>query len=108
MIVWAQADPAVAGKLRASTRNLLFATAKGALPEGLLAGAKRRVGRQYILENETYSAQAATLAFYDGLGDARMACRYLDAVNAATMDQVRAVTPLDCVDVISLGMTPVE
>jgi predicted Zn-dependent peptidase len=108
MIVWAQADPAVAGKLRTSTRNLLFATAKGALPEGLLAGAKRRVGRQYILENETYSAQAATLAFYDGLGDARMACRYLDAVNAATMDQVRAVTPLDCVDVISLGMTPVE
>jgi predicted Zn-dependent peptidase len=68
-----------------------------------LSQAKATLTQQYLLGNMSYSDQAATLAYYVGLGDVKQASDYLAAVQAVTADDVRAVMPKSYLARITLG-----
>ncbi len=106
MLLWAQTDPRQAVKLRDSTLNLLRALAATPLPAETLALARQRVAGQFLLENETYTQQAASLAFYEGLGDAQLACRYIPTVQSVTAEQIQAAMPTKLLAWITLGQHP--
>lgn len=106
ILLWAQTDPRQAVKLRDATLNLLRALAAAPLPAETLALARQRVAGQFLLENETYTQQAATLAFYEGLGDVHLACRYIPTVQSVTAEQVQAAMPTKLLAWITIGQHP--
>ena len=59
-----------------------------------------------LLDNETYSQQAASLAYYEGLGDAQWLCRYIPMVQSVTREQLQAVLPTRLLGWITLGQRP--
>ncbi|MGD9496418.1 MAG: M16 family metallopeptidase [Armatimonadota bacterium] len=53
--------------------------------------AKRVLRIGYAFSNEAFSDQAGSLAFYEGLGDYRLAIDYIDRVNAVTPELLQQV-----------------
>ena len=103
LMLWAETDPAVAAKLKHSTLALLAELAAGNIPEDALARAKQRLGTHLLLDNETYSQQAATLAFYEGMGSMHEISRYLPTALALTPAQLQAVVPTKPLAWITMG-----
>jgi len=108
LLIWALTEPAQAGKLRRSTMNLLTSLAAAPVPTETLALAKQRLAAELLMENETYSRQAATLAFYEGLGGADAMTRYIPALERLTAEQVRAAMPARLLAWVTLGRRPEE
>lgn len=108
-MLWANTDPNTAVALRKSTLALLRElSTNGAIPEELLARAKQRCAARFLLENETYSQQAATLAFYEGVGGAQYAMRYVPTVQGITRTQLRAAIPVKLLSWVVMGKKPEE
>jgi len=105
-LLWAQTDARMAVKLRESTRELLHSLATNPIPPATLALAKQRLAGQFLLENETYTQQAATLAFYEGLGDAQLMCRYIPTLQSLTAEQVQAAIPAPLLGWVTVGKRP--
>jgi zinc protease len=91
LLVWAQSAPAGAQRLRDSTIALMQHLAQTPLSESQLALVKGRLASQFLLQNETYSQQAATLAFYEGLGGAEQVTRYVPTLQQVGNDEIRRV-----------------
>ncbi len=105
-MIWAQTPPAQAYKLRQSTMTLMTRLATEAVPDELFTAAKQRLATQFLLENETYSQQAATIAFYEGLGKSPQLSRYLPIVQSLTLQQLRAALPKRPLAWVTLGQRP--
>lgn len=101
--IWAKSTPQLAKRVRESTLSLLADLRRDGIPPAAVEDAKQRLAAQFLLENETYSQQAASLAFYEALGGAELACRYLPAVAAMTPDDVRRVVPEPLLGWITVG-----
>lgn len=108
LLIWALTKPEQAGILRASTLRLLSALAANPVPAETLARAKERLATDLLMENETYSQQASTLAFYEGLNGAITLTRYIPTVKALTAAQLRAAVPARPLTWITLGRRPEE
>jgi len=106
LLIWALTEPGQAARLRRSTMNLLSSLAARPTPAETLALAKGRLAAELLMGNETYSQQAATLAFYEGLNEAGALIRYIPAVEALTAAQVRAAMPTRLLAWITLGHRP--
>jgi len=105
-LIWAQTEPRQAIKLRDTTLTLLRALAATPLPAETVTLARQRVAGQFLLENETYSQQASSLAFYEGLGDVHLGCRYTPGVQSVTAEQIRTAMPTNLLAWITLGQHP--
>lgn len=105
-MLWVQTDAATAMPVRDTTLSYLLDLAEHGVPDDTLLLAKQRTAAQFLMENETYSQQAATLAFYEGLGGAQLTCQYLPAVQAVTAQQVRTLMPTAPIGWITLGQKP--
>jgi len=106
IMLWAETPPAAAEKLKRSTLALLAELAAGNIPAAGLAAAKQRLGTHLLLDNETYSQQAVTLAFYEGLGGMQPISRYLPSVLALTSAQLQAGVPTKPLAWITMGQRP--
>ncbi len=93
-------------KFRDVTMNALRALSAAPLPAETVTLARQRVAGQFLLDNETYSQQAATLAFYAGLGDALLGCRYIPVVQSVTPEQIQAAIPPHLLAWITVGQRP--
>jgi hypothetical protein len=58
------------------------------------------------MENETYSQQAATLAFYEGIDGAQSVSVYLPTVQSITTEQLRAAVSTHLLGWITVGARP--
>jgi len=108
LMIWALTRPAQAAKLRASTMNLLASLAATPVAAETLERVKERLAADLLMENETYSQQAAMLAFYEGLNGAVTLTRYIPAVEALTPAQLRAAVPTRPLAWVTLGHRPEE
>ncbi|MHB0935647.1 MAG: M16 family metallopeptidase [Armatimonadota bacterium] len=108
LMIWALTRPAQAAKLRASTTTLLTSLAAHPVSTEMLARAKDRLAADLLLQNETYSQQASTLAFYEGLDGAIVLTRYIPAVEALTAARLSAAVPTRPLAWITLGQRPEE
>jgi len=108
LLIWALTEPGQAWRLRRSTMNLLTALAAQPVPAETLALAKERLASELLMGNETYSQQASTLAFYEGLTGADALTRYLPTVDTLTAAQVRAAMPIRMLAWVTLGHRPEE
>jgi len=101
--------PHQAAALRQSTLRLLETLAAGPIAADVLAQAKQRLATQVLIENETYSQQAATLAFYEGLGaGAEATARYVPTLETLTAKHLQAAIPTRLLAWITLGGQPEE
>lgn len=105
-LLWAQTESKMAVRLRESTRNLLRVLASSPIPPEELALAKQRLAGQFLLENETYTQQAATLAFYEGLGGAHLMSQYIPTLQSITAEQVQAALPSQLLGWVTSGQRP--
>jgi zinc protease len=108
LVIWAETSPAATGVLRRSTDNLLQSIARGtALPPDALELAKTRVAASFLLQNETYSGQSGTLAFYEALYGAQWVTQYVPTIQDVSLDRLRLVTPLEPLAIVTVGTPPV-
>jgi len=105
IILWMQCDPRLVDKLQDSTLMLLEQIGLGNLPQPTLILAKQRLAAQFLRSNETYSAQAATLSYYEGLGGAQWTCRYIQQLQECNMDRLRAAVPIFPIARVTVGKT---
>ncbi len=108
LIIWAQTEPEKAVALREATLAYLKRLDAGDLDEDTFEFARRRLAMSFVLDNESYLQQASTLAFYESLGGAKLACRYIPDINAITADQVCAATPTTLRGWATVGAAPEE
>ena len=108
LMLWARTDPRLVGKLKRSTQALLAQLAAGTVPGDAFLRARETLATHLLLDNETYSEQAATLAFYEGLAGVDGITRYLPAVLALTPAQLQAAVPLKPLAWITMGARPEE
>jgi zinc protease len=106
MLLWAVTPPAMAGPARDATTALLKQIAGGNVDRATVALAQQRLAMSFLLDNETYSQQAATLAFYEGIGGAQLASRYMPAVQTLTFEQFCAAVPKTPLGWVTVGATP--
>jgi len=106
LLIWAITEPGQARRLCRSTMNLLASLAAKPAPAETLALAKGRLAAELLMGNETYSQQAATLAFYEGLNGADALSRYIPAVEELTTEQVRVAMPTRLLAWITQGSRP--
>ncbi len=105
-LIWAETDPNAALRVKESTQLLLRQLAMGPLPEPAFTLAKQRLLTQFLLENETYSQQAATLAYFEGLGGGMTATQYVPTVRALTAERVQPAVPTRLLGWVTLGAAP--
>lgn len=108
LLIWALTEPGQAWRLRRSTINLLASLAAKPVPAEALALAKGRLATGLLMENESYSQQASTLAFYEGLHGGDALTRYIPLVETLTTEQVHAAMPNRLLTWITLGCRPEE
>jgi predicted Zn-dependent peptidase len=96
----------MAGPARDATTALLKQIAGGNVDRATVALAQQRLAMSFLLDNETYSQQAATLAFYEGIGGAQLASRYMPAVQTLTFEQFCAAVPKTPLGWVTVGATP--
>jgi zinc protease len=106
LILWAETEPGGAAPLREATLSLLARMAAGEIDDEALELAQRRLATSFVLENETYSQQAATLAFYESLGGAPLASRYIPIIATLKHEQVRAAVPTTLLGWVTVGQSP--
>jgi zinc protease len=106
VFIWAKTKPGDAVKLRDLTLAKLRSLATDAVPETTLAAGKQRLAAQFLLENESYSQQATTLAIYEALGGAKLASQYLPTIQALTGKQVQRAVPTRPLAWVTLGDKP--
>lgn len=102
-LIWVQTAPNQAAKARNTTLRLLQQLSAGQVPPAPLQLAKQRVASEFLLENETYSQQAATIAFYEGLGEGTRLSQYVPTAQAVTLEQLRAAVPTRLAAWVTLG-----
>lgn len=106
LLIWAQTRPDKAVPLREATLGLLKRIEAGELDTEALELARRRLALAFVLDNESYLQQASTLAFYESLGGAKLACRYIPTINAITTEQVSAAAPTTLQGWATTGTAP--
>jgi predicted Zn-dependent peptidase len=106
VLIWAETVPAAALRVKESTQLLLRRLATSPLPEPAFTLARQRLLAQFLLDNETYSQQAATLAYYEGLGRGGHAGQYVPITRALTGERVQAVVPTRLLGWVTLGAAP--
>ncbi len=106
LLIWAHTTPEQVGKLHDATLTLMTQLAVSPIAPEQLARAKQRLLTGFLLDNETYSQQAATLAFYEGLGDVHLAMRYVPSVQAVTAEDLRTLIPTRPLGWVTVGQRP--
>ena len=106
MLIWAETPPAMAGRLRQATLELLARLGKIPLAAPSLEAAKHRLAAQFLRENATFTQQAATLALYEGSGSGEFACQLMPLLHNVTAEQVRKAAPATPLAWITLGREP--
>lgn len=106
LLIWGQSPPDQAVALREATTAYLAHLAGGDLDANAFALARQRLSMSFVLDNETYLQQASTLAFYESLGGARLASRYLPTIQALTAAQVCAAAPTTPLGWVTVGQAP--
>ncbi|OPZ81925.1 MAG: Protease 3 precursor [bacterium ADurb.Bin429] len=106
LILWADTPVEQAAPMRDATLTLLRRIYVGDVDDEALELARKRLVMSFVLENETYSQQAATLAFYESLGGAHLASRYVPALEALTFAQVCDAAPTDLLGWVTVGKRP--
>ncbi len=105
IIFWMQCAPVAVDKIRESTLALLDQVGLGNLPPAALRLAQQRLAAQFLRSNETYSAQASTLSYYEGLGGAQWACRYIQQLQECNIDRLRVAVPIYHIAQVTVGKT---
>lgn len=106
LLLWAETTPEMAERWCNSTINGLSALTKARITDDRLTGIKQRLATRFLLQNETYSQQADTLAFYEGVGGAELASQYDAVLLKITGEQVRAAIPTKTLAWLTLGQSP--
>jgi predicted Zn-dependent peptidase len=105
-MIWMDTAPEAAQAARDATIAYMKQLAADPVAPEVWRNAQQRLAARFLRENETYTQQASTLAFYEGLGDARLAGEYLPAVERMTPEQFRTFVPTHCLAWITLGKEP--
>jgi zinc protease len=107
LMIWALTNPQATEALQKSTDSLLQSIARGSISADTLSLARQRLATQFLLQNETYTGQAGTLAFYEALYGAQWAPLYVPAVADVSLDRLRTAVPLEPLAIVTLGAAPV-
>jgi len=105
-LIWAQSSPKMAVRVREATQSLLTKLYSGQIPPEAFALAKQRLAAQFLIDNETYSQQASTLAYFEGISTAAQATLYVPLARAVTVEQVRPAVPHQLLGWITIGAAP--
>ncbi|MHB9025703.1 MAG: M16 family metallopeptidase [Armatimonadota bacterium] len=106
LFIWAKTKPEDAVKWRDVTVGFLRTLTVKPIPDDVLAAGKQRMAAQFLLDNESYSQQATTLAIYEALGGAKLACQYLPTVQGLTGPQVQHAVPTRPLAWVTIGKKP--
>jgi zinc protease len=89
--VWAICEPQRVGPVRAALMRQLAELSRHAPPETELRRARRLLEGQFLIDNESFSQQARSLATFAINGDAMRIADYLAVVRGLTADDIVAV-----------------
>lgn len=102
-IIWAELAPGQADRWRESTLETLRQASAAAISPAAFELARQFIQLRFSTGNETYTQQVETLAFYEGLGDARLACQVIPVLRMITRESLRQIVPAHCLARVSLG-----
>lgn len=105
-IVWALTKPEDVERLKASTLRLFTNLQATPLPPLMVSAARQRLATSQVTENETYTQQAAMLAFFEGLNAPSAPAKYPAALAAVTPETIRAAMPFKLAAWVTLGRLP--
>jgi predicted Zn-dependent peptidase len=95
--LWAFCEPGKVKEVRAALLEEVRRLREEPIPAAELAKAKRLLAASYTLSNETYTDQATTLGYYEGVGSYSFATQYLSLLETLSGADVRAFA-LRCLD----------
>lgn len=104
--IWLRSTPADADKLYQITTQFLQQLALTPLPEQVVSIAKKHLAMNQCRENETYAQQAATLAFFETVGNYAMVLQYGPVLAAMTPARLLDIIPTTVINRITGGQVP--